>query len=163
MKATYPVAARYSKFDFTATYPGVTQHDYGRGCAYYFAGNYPETTAERKILAYGELIRGWLDSVSAPTVVSDSAGLYELVLRRRGERFFLHAVNMTGAMERPVSQLVPLRNVNVTLHLDGFGVQTPPESISTVRGTPLSNVRLDGMTVSFAFTELRDYEIVVLE
>ena len=163
MTATYPVAARYSKFDFAATYPAVTEHVYGTGRAYYFAGNYPETTAERKILAYGELIRGLLDSVTTPTVVSDGAGLYELVLRRQDERFLLHAVNMTGAMERPISELVPLKDVNITLHLNGFGVKTTPKKVSCVRGTQLDNVCLDGMTVSFSLSELCDYEIVVIE
>ena len=162
MSATYPVAARYSKIDFAKTFPVIIENNYGAGKAYYISGNYPETSTDRNISAYNDLIRGYCDMTSHPVVVSDDAGLYELVLRRQDNRFILHIVNMTGAMQRPIQKITPLYDLKIELFTDGFNISDVTKC-TTVCGATLQDLQIDKNHISFSVDRLSDYEIVVIE
>lgn len=145
-------------------YPSVVKHAYGKGTAYYISGDYGETLrSHRNVLDYSNLIRQFVDLTSRKTVVSDSVGLYEVVLRRQENRFILHVINMTGAMARPLDVVVPLYNVPFTLNLEGFGIDKDNFTVKSIRGAKVDNVEADGKEISFTLDKLDAYEIIVIE
>jgi len=99
---------------------------------------------------------------SHPVVVSDDAGLYELVLRRQDNRFILHIVNMTGAMQRPIQKITPLYDLKIELFTDGFNISDVTKC-TTVCGAMLQDLQIDKNHISFSVDRLSDYEIVVIE
>ena len=70
---------------------------------------------------------------------------------------------MTGAMERSIEQVVPLHDVKFRLDLSGFGIEKENYKISALRGSSLSNVELQGNSVSFTVDKLGPWEILVIE
>ena len=164
MSTGYPYETVFGNMAKAKRFPSVIKHTYGKGCAYYISGTIGETaTNVRNIPDYTNLVRQFCDITSRPVVKSDAPGLYEVVLRRQENRFILHVVNLTGAMERPVRELVPLYNVPFELNLDGFGIEKEKYSVDSVRGANLKNVRVNGNKVSFELDKLDAYEIIVIE
>ena len=165
MTVTLPMPSRYVPFpEEDKRYPGFIKHSYGKGTAYYISGNFGETLrSHRNILDYGKIMRAFVDSTSRPVVVSDSMGLYEVVLRRQENRFILHVINMTGAMARPLENVVPLYNVPFTLNLDGFGIDKDSFTVKSVRDAKVENLKANGREISFTLDKLGGYEIIVID
>ena len=159
MPSTYiPIAPENER------YPAIVKHKYGKGTSYYVSGDFGETRrTHRNILDYGRMIRQFVDLTSRKTVVSDSAGLYEVVLRRQENRFILHVINMTGAMERPLDVVIPLYNVPFNLNLDGFGIDKDSFTVKSVRDAKVENLKANGREISFTLDKLGGYEIIVIE
>ena len=163
MEACVPMESTYASLP-QERYPAVTKHPYGKGMAYYICGNYGQTAKDvRNILDYGRLLRSFCRLNARPVVISDEPGLYEVVLRQQKDRFLLHVINMTGAMERSIDRLVPLRDVAFRLDLSGFGIEKENYNVSTLRSSTLSHIHTNGSEVSFTLDKLDTYEIIVIE
>lgn len=163
MEACVPMASSYAALP-QERYPAVTKHPYGKGMAYYISGNYGQTAKDvRNILDYGKLLRSFCRLNARPVVESDEPGLYEVVLRQQKDRFLLHIINMTGAMERSIERLVPLHDVTFRLELSGFGINKEHFKVSSLRGSTLSDIRTNGSEVRFTLDKLDTYEIIVIE
>ncbi len=163
MKASSPKKSQYEPIPTDKMYPAIFKHKYGKGTAYYISGNYAEYVANvRNIKDYEKIIKNYCEATAQPVVISDSAGLYEVVLRRQQDRFILHIINLTGAMERPLERVVPLHNVEFGINLDGFGIDKE-YTLRSLRGAKLQNVKIKGNEISFSLDEIKEYEIVVIE
>ena len=145
----------------TERYPVYVEHKYGKGRAYYISGNICETTIDRSIPAYRKIIKGFCDYNARPVVRCDDLGLYEVVLRKQEDKFLLHIVNETGAMERPVEKVTPLYNISFKLDLSGFGIDKKDYKVKTLRGGKLENLYKNGNEISFRLDYLNEYEVVV--
>ena len=163
MKSTYPMASRYGIADLTKKFPGVTVRATEKGTACYVCGTWGETRTERNLYDFGCMVSDFCRMTSRPVVEAEGVGLYELVLRRSADRFFLHAVNLTGEMERPMRARVPLHDVRVTLNLDGFDVDGTGRTVSTLCGTELKDLAVNGTEISFTIPTLAEYEVIVIE
>lgn len=164
MKATRLKTGSYENTPMDGMFPAVTKHKYGKGSAYYISGTYGETAARnRNIIEYGRMVRNFCEATSAPTVQTDAAGLYEVVLRRQENRFILHVVNLTGAMNRPIERVVPLQNVPFKLNLDGFGIDAKDWALKSIRGANVKDLKVKGNEVEFTLDTVNEWEIIVIE
>lgn len=164
MKASKLKTGTYENIPADGMFPAITKHKYGKGYAYYIGGAYGEMAArQRNVVEYGRIIRGFCEATSAPTVVSDEAGLYEVVLRRQADRFILHVVNLTGNMTRPFEKVVPLQNVPFSLNLDGFGIDAKDWALKSIRGANVNDLKVNGNEVSFTLDTVKEWEIIVIE
>lgn len=162
MKSTYPMVSRYGIMDLEHKFPAVTAAACGKGKSCYIGGTWGETRTARNLGDFGWIVCSFCEANAAPVVRSEGVGLYELVLRRSADRFFLHAVNLTGEMERPIRARVPLHDVRVTLNLDGFDVDGTGRTVSTLCGTELKDLAVNGAEISFTIPTLAEYEVVVI-
>lgn len=144
-------------------FPAVTMRQYGRGRAYYLAADFLESTLSRNVLDFTEIFARFCEACSRPVVVSDDAGLYEVVLRRLEDCYALHIVNVTGPVERPFNRFVPLYDLHFTVELSDFGLKVDGSCPKALRGGVLKNVRCDGTRVSFTLDVLRNYDVVIFE
>jgi|GEM_PF-306698 len=114
-----------------------------------------------KILEGQEMIASvvrWARVDPLPIAV-DCPPTVEVELRRAsdGRRLLVHLVNNTGDMQRPISQIIPIRDVRVRLRCDA------PTRVRALRAdTDLTFAYNDGQ-VEFTLPELGVYELVVAE
>ncbi len=162
MSTSYSMPSPYETMP-DGRYPSLTEHSYGKGKAFYVSGNFAESRLDRNVRDYCRIVKRFCEISAESVVISENAGLYEVVLRRQNDRYLLHIVNMTGSMERPLENLVPLANVKFELDLSGFDVNKESYSLKTARGGDLKNISQNGQKISFTLSELRDYEIIVIE
>ena len=85
-------------------FPAYVERKYGQGRAYYMCGTIGETMCSRNKSAYRQLIKGFCEYNARKVVECEEKGLYEVVLRRQEDKYLLHLVNMTGAMQRPIER-----------------------------------------------------------
>ena len=164
MNATYPKESQYEFISFDKNYPAIFKHKYGKGTAYYISGAYAEFVANvRNIKDYEKIIKKYCENTADSVVVTDAAGLYEVVLRRQQDRYILHVINLTGAMERPLERIVPLYNVEFSLNLEGFPVEKDKFELKSIRGANIENIKVDGSQISFTLDKLNSYEIITIE
>jgi len=163
MRCSQTMPSTYAHIEEEGRFPSVTEHKFGDGCAYYVSGNFAETVMGRNILDFSKFVTSFCNIASRPTVISDDAGLYEVVLRRQADRFILHVINLTGAMSRPIDKIVPLHNVSFKLDLNGFGIDKNNYSIKSIRSAKVENVLKNGNEISFDLDKIDDYEVIVIE
>lgn len=164
MNANQPKKSVYEAIPLENMYPAVVKNCYGKGTAYYISGAFCEFVAEeRNIPDYSKMVADFCNLTSKPVVETDSAGLYEVVLRRQENRFILHVVNITGAMARPLEKIVPLYNVPFKLDLNGFGIDKKDYSLKSIRGANPENITFEAGKISFTLDKLDAYEVIVIE
>lgn len=163
MTTSPPCQGVYSKIPDGERYPSVVAHSYGKGRAYYISGCYLEAAIERNINDYKYIVKRFCELSTREVVVTDGAGLYEVVLRRQENRFLVHLVNLTGAMTRPIERTAPLYDLEFRLDLSGFGIDARSFKCKTVRGGSLFDISQSGDRVSFRLDRLSEYEIIVIE
>ncbi len=163
MRNTHPMPSTYASIPTENRYPSVTHRKYGKGNAYYISGNIGETALARNIRDHAKIIRNFCNITSRPTVVSDSSGLYEVVLRKQHNRYILHVINLTGAMVRPIESIVPLYNVKFDIDVEGFGVEKEKFDFRSLRNAKVENAVQNGNKLSFSLDKIDDYEVIVIE
>ncbi|MEO8663471.1 MAG: beta-galactosidase trimerization domain-containing protein, partial [Bryobacteraceae bacterium] len=156
---TRPLAGRYDGVPEVSTDPALIVKRYGAGTSAYFSGDLGSAIASFHIPEHLHLIENAARTFSRPAVsVETLAGSVEVVVRSQGEsRRLVHLVNFTGEMTRPIQNVVPLRDVAVSL----------PGSFRTVRtlvhpgSLPVSPANRGATRVTLPL--LNEYEVLVFE
>lgn len=163
MENCLPMSGRYSPVP-KERYPYLTRHPFGKGCAYYVAGTWAETlTQGSRNVDYPRLLRGFCDAAARKVVVSDAPGLYEVSLRRTDRQYILHIVNITGAMTRPLEEVVPLHDVKFTLNLSDLGLPEREKfTVRSLRGAKVENLSQNGAELSFTLDRIGGYEAITI-
>lgn len=104
------------------------------------------------------MIKNAVCDMADPLVETNAPGSVEVVLRRQNNRYFLHVINITGEMERPIDRLIPIKDVDFRLNLD-----TEVSSVKTVSGKSAANIKKTENGMEFTLPEITDYEIVIIE
>lgn len=162
MVAHPPRAGVYSDMP-EERYPAYTERKYGKGRAYYLSGSFGETYVVRRAIGYRELVKGFCDYNVRPVVSATDTGVYEASLRRQEDKFLLHLVNKTGAMERPIDKLTPLYNLSVKLNLADLGIAPKDPTVTAMHGGKLTDLAQNGQEISFTLDKLDEYELIVIE
>jgi hypothetical protein len=88
---------------------------------------------------------------------ADCPQTVEIELRRQPGRLLIHLVNNTGDMQRPMSEIIPLRDIRINIQ------SGPVKRVHTLWSrADLAFTQEDGI-VRFALPNLGLYEVVVLE
>ncbi|HET6456847.1 MAG TPA: alpha-amylase family protein [Armatimonadota bacterium] len=88
---------------------------------------------------------------------ADCPQTVEIELRRQPGRLLIHLVNNTGDMQRPMSEIIPLRDIRISIQSDPI-----KRVYSLWSRADLAFTQEDGI-VGFALPNLGLYEVVVLE
>jgi hypothetical protein len=108
------------------------------------------------------LIENISHALAPPAVeVSNAPGSVEVVLRSQdnGRRTLIHLVNFTGEMTRPIREVLPLRDVHLTLAKGT--VISKAYTLRTAR--PLTVATLPDGRRQITVPKLDEYEVVVME
>ncbi|MBI4890205.1 MAG: beta-galactosidase trimerization domain-containing protein [Acidobacteria bacterium] len=116
LRFTEPLKGRYDGIPKDSSEPALVANKVGSGTAVYFAGDLGAMAAGFHLPEYFRIVANAARRLSAPPFQLESVpGSVEVVWREQPGRNMLHLVNFTGEMTRPITQVVPLRDVRVTL------------------------------------------------
>jgi Beta-galactosidase trimerisation domain/Hypothetical glycosyl hydrolase 6 len=115
--------SRYCELPNITSFPFVVHHSHGSGRSIYFTGNVGKFYESFALPEYRQLMNNAVKElvnipVSVKTAASNEA--IHLSLRKKGDKLILlHLVNYTGSMTRPITEVIPLRDIQVELKIDG--------------------------------------------
>ena len=152
-----PLAGRYDGLPQPGDDPALLIHSFGKGRAVYFTGDLGNTVQTFHLAAHLDLLKPWL---SSPITLSNAPGSVEVVLRSQenGSRWLLHLVNATGEMTRPIQNIIPVRNIEIT-----FPVSHPVHKVTAIRSGQSLPVTKDGQVQTVTLPTLNEYELLVVE
>ncbi len=155
-----PVGASYAPLKGLSRWPGALVSRRGKGRVVYVAAGLFESFDLYHIDAHKDLARAFLALGAGRKglqVECDGPGSLAVETRRQKGRLLVHLVNTTADMKRPMGQIVPLREVNVSVRASGFR-----RARALVSGKELK-IALENGRVSFRAPRIGAYEVVALE
>jgi len=156
-----PTGRLYSGLRGESALPALIVNRFGEGRVVYLPHLAGDFYARYRMWEYQALIAGsvrWVHGEPLPIEVACPATV-EVELRRQAEpsRLLIHLVNNTGDMQRPMQEIIPIRDVRVRLSAGRV------ERVRTLwGGCDLEFSRLDG-GIEFTVPELGLYELIVVE
>jgi hypothetical protein len=142
--------------------PALAVNSYGRGQVAYFSGDLGAALNTFRQPELFRLVHNGVRTLSRlPVKFENSPASVEAVLRSQkgGERLLLHLINFSADTPRPVSRVIPLRDLRVSV--PGFG---EARKVYTLMRPQELAVGKDGNgDLSFVVPRLDEYEVVVIE
>jgi hypothetical protein len=139
--------------------PALIAHEFGKGRVAYLPALVGDFYARFKMHEYQLLIASTVRWACASPLCMEveAPATVEVELRRQADpdRLIVHLVNNTGDMQRPISEIIPVRDVRIRLR-GGSASQ-----VRSLRTGPLSFTS-DEHRLEFTIPELRLYEVVVV-
>lgn len=161
-----PVQEQYQPLPPQTT-PAILSNRYGQGKAVYLAGSFSEHFRIYGIPDYPRILGRILDDFAAPLVSTQNLPeTVELTLRvqRDAGRLLIHLVNFTGAMRRPISNVVKVHDAVLeipkrTLQAAGLPSVGP---IRALRSGATPKLVETATSVGLTVPPLEEYEVLVL-
>ena len=155
-----PVSKIYMPLQEVSSYPALLISKYGEGKVIYspslleaFYGEYRiENTSQLltqviRVLSSEEIIK-----INAPSTVE-----VEAYYQKDFSRYIIHLINTTGDMQRPIKEVIPIRNIKVSLK-----AKEVKKVYQLGNRKDVSFAYGEGK-IEFVIPELRLYEVVVIE
>ncbi len=153
--------ARYLKLPPLSKNPALLVNKYGKGNCLYMAGNFFEHYHNYHNPDYRRIVANAARWMAKPLVTLENCPRsVEVTLRHQPQkrRLMVHLVNFTAEMTRPMESIIPLKDVNVTLH--GFTGLKHAKALWINRDLNLKETKLG---VTFTLPVLQEYEVIALE
>ena len=157
-----PINGHYKPLCGESKHPALIAGRYGKGKVIYFPHLVGKDYGELKGRMHEKLIADSVRAVlpGAPQIEVDAPPTVEVELwtQENGKRLLIHLVNNTGDMQRPMSQIMPVGPIRVTLRSGpNFYVYRLSDKESIVcSGTDME-------TTTVVLPELDVYEVIVCE
>lgn len=157
LEACEPMPSRYVPYP-TAWFPAVVETEYGKGKSVYFTGDLGEAFLASSNPDMSRLFVNTVSNLSRPVVTTDAPGSVEMVLRKCKEGYALHIINITGEMTHPITRIIELPNIRVTLSLSDI----KGELKSLTGDAPINVEKTDGK-ISFTLPLLKTYDVITVK
>ena len=162
MKVMEPLDNVITSIKGESVYSGLVVSSYGRGKVIYSPADLGRHYYEQRMIPHLKLLGGgvrWLLGARALIEV-EAPGTVEVVVRTQKERgrTLIHLINLTGEMQRPIEQVIPLYDI-------ALKVKTPgARRVYALGEQGRISFREDGRGwISLMLSRLDLYEIVVVE
>ncbi len=162
LQYTRPLKGRYDGVPPLTSEPALAVNRVGKGTVVYFSGDLGNLVANFHLPEYMRLMANAAGRLALPPVkVENVPASVEVVWRsqEQGKRKLLHLVNFTGEMTRPITKILSLRNIRITLAGDG----DVKSAYTLVRRQTLPVTRDSQGRVQVTLPEADEYEVVVFE
>lgn len=152
-----PLPGRYERLESPdKNMPAVTVSAYGKGKAVLFTGNVGTYYYDWKDKHHLKMFGSYVKAAADPVTETDAPKCVEMTLRKRGDGFVLHLINLSVGSNRPMDEILPV--YHFTVRIKGIGKKTARK----VTGEPLP-VRTEGEDIVISVEELKDYVAIVVE
>ena len=101
----------------TQTFPCICENRYEKGRTLYFSADFASYYEERGCVDYLRMLGNAVRGFSREILWTNAPGSVEITLRKRENHYYLHLVNLTGEMERPIKRVLPVYDVEICLNL----------------------------------------------
>ncbi|MFA5865047.1 MAG: beta-galactosidase trimerization domain-containing protein [Phycisphaerae bacterium] len=149
------LSARYLALPPLSKHPAMTVNFFGKGKAFYLSGNVDEFFWSHRIPEHFDWLTQPVLKTTPPKIrLTNVPQSVEISIRKQGEkRLIIHLINFTGAMQRPITQIIPLYNVELE-----FTEKTPRHIMSLI-----SKNALKLMNNKIILPKLDCYEIITCD
>lgn len=144
--------------------PAVTLNVFGKGHCLYWAGTFGEFYRAYATREYAQIVANAIATHAPAAIVIEGAPpSVEMVLRQeaRSSRVYIHLINYTGGMTRPIERPVPLHDL--ALRADVARLGFTPQTARALRSGQGLTLSFEGATVGVELPVLQAYEVVALE
>ena len=150
---------RYDDSPEISDNPFLLMNNYGKGKALYFAGIYGETLSKLNFSEYYRLVGNMGSLLSRQLITLDNApSSVEVVLREKSNKLFIHLINFTSEMKRPIEKIIPAKDIVLNLK----HTLAPSKIKALWLGKELSfTCTSDSIVVTVPV--VNDYEVIVVE
>ncbi len=162
LRFTVPLKGRYDGVPPVSPDPALAIKQTGKGTAVYFAGDFGNTVSSFRLPEFLRMAANAAHRMApAPVEVSNIPGSVEVVWRsqQNGRRKLLHLVNFTGEMTRPITRVLPARDVVVTLPAG----ESATKAYTLVHPQPLALNKDSQSRVTVSVPRVDEYEVIVFE
>jgi hypothetical protein len=150
---------RYDDLPEVSNNPFLLVNRYGKGKALYLAGTFGEMLCNYNFKEYYQLVGNMGRLLSRQLVVIENApASVEVVLREKDNRFFIHLINFTSEMKRPMEKIIPVTEIGLNLRCD-----FKPYAVTAMwldKELDFINTS-DG--IAFTIPVVNGYEVIVVE
>lgn len=160
MKFREKQPSRYCELPPETTYPFIVENKVGNGIAVFFTGNIDTVYDAYRLPEHFKIMANAIDLLSKREIfIDDSLTSLDLNVRKKGNKYIIHLINYTSYSGRPISNVVALENINLSLHIGS-------DRINTVRSLKNEdNVKFDYKDgyLNITVPKIQEYEILVAE
>ncbi len=151
-----PTESRYSRKPNLAEDPAAIATRYGNGTCLYLAGNWAKSYWVYRIDAYFNILSSLVRFDPLVSLEAPSSSI-EVVLRSHPTSgdWYIHLLNYTGEMERPIKRIVPIADVVVRLR-----AETDPMQVDALRADARLDTHRDGVHVVVRLDRLLHHEVI---
>lgn len=147
----------YEGMPEVSSQPFLTLNRFGKGKVLYLAGTFGLSLANFRFPEYLRLIKNFSSQLSQPLVAIEKAPWVEISLRKKMDKIFLHLINQTSGLKRPLTYIVPLTNLKIRL----FNLKV--EEGYALRANKRLKLRRSEKGISLILSYLEDYEVICLK
>jgi len=116
LRFTKPLKGRYDGIPDLSPDPALVVSRAGKGTVVYFSGDFGAMVAGFRLPEYLQMAANAARRLAPPPVRLENApASVEVVWREQPGRKLLHLVNFTGEMTRPMTRVLPLTDVKITV------------------------------------------------
>ena len=157
LEACEPMPSRYVPYP-TEWFPALIERKHGNGKSIYFTGDLGEAFLASSNPDMSRVFVNAVTNLSSPLVTTDAPGSVEMVLRKCKDGYALHVINITGEMTHPITRIIDLPNIRVTLSLSDVKGE-----LKALIGEQPSDIEITKDSVSFTIPLLKTYEVVLVK
>lgn len=151
-----PLAGCYSGKPERAEHPFITRNSFGKGKAYFIAGTLFEMYYSYGFVHHLEIFRNILNNSNTQLVdLKCDSDAVELTYRKNvhSGKEFIHLVNYTGSMNRPIGKVVPVLGGELVIN-------KPFKSATALVSGEKLNISKSG---SILLPDIQEFEVIELE
>ena len=153
------LAGCYDGIPALSSDPCLLTNTYGKGRAFYLAGTYGETLYKFRFQEYYQLVRNVGNLLSQRLIdLEDAPSSIEVALRKKDNKLFIHLVNFTSEMKRPIERIMPVHNVKAHLKIG-----TDFKKIKALWLDKELSAEKDADGITFVIPRINEYEVIVME
>jgi len=160
MRFTEPLKGRYDGIPALSPEPALVVNRAGKGTVVYFSGDFGAMIAGFRLPEYLRIAANSARRLApSPFTLENVPSSVEVVWREQPNRKLLHLVNFTGEMTRPITSVLPLRNIRVTLPQPAQFTRV--RTLMTPQLLPIRRTPTGGLQVTLP--RAAEYEVLVFE
>ncbi len=152
--------SRYCELPERTDYPFILNNRFGKGESLYFTGNIGKFYESYALPEYRKLIDNAVRSlVDVPLNIKTPYTLESIhtAMRKQDRHIILHLVNYTGSMTRPITEVIPISDIQIELEL-----VEKIESVKALRINEQLTFHQNEERIYLNLPYLREYEVVIL-
>ncbi len=150
------LAGRYEHTPAISDAPFLVENHYGKGKVFYVAGTLGGSLAAYRFREYLALVRNIVAQTAPSPVTLEDAPWVEIAWRQSGDTRYLHLINGTGGLKRPLTSVQPLHNLKIRLKFKA-------DDVRALRSEAILPMHEEADGSWFVLPELRDYEVIAVQ
>ncbi|OIN98332.1 hypothetical protein AUJ66_01155 [Candidatus Desantisbacteria bacterium CG1_02_38_46] len=152
-----PLPRIYLPLRGNSKYPAILINKFGRGKVIYFPFDIGSFYGEYKPESHEKILKESINYLLKPTLITNAPPTVEIEVYKKSRSTIFHFVNLSGDMQRPLTNIIPVKNIEVE-----FSSGNPSKKVFALK---------DNKRIPFSFSKgklkfkisLDNYEVVVCE